>query len=393
MDVVYTCQDAPKTLVSSIFLAGPTPRDPDTPSWRPNALRLLSSLGYDGVVFVPEYKDEWPADSGYDEQVKWEERHLTMADVILFWVPRDIEGGMPAFTTNIEWGKWQAFGKCILGFPEGTDKMRYLTEDAKRLHIPCRHNLLHMIGDALDRLGQGAQREGAERFVPLHIWQTGAFQAWYKAQKGAGNRLEGARLLWRFGVGPQKAITFCFALHVEVWIEAEQRIKANEFILGRPDISATVAYRRGSNLLDTEVVLVREFRSPAATEDGFIRELPGGSSFEGGDDLLELASDEFCEETGYEKGAGCSIEPLRFKYIGARQVAGTLSTHKAHLFAVEMDAEEMDWLRSQADIAHGVGGDSERTFVEIYKVGDLLASDHVDWSNLGMILAAFLGGG
>jgi hypothetical protein len=85
MNVVYTLQDAPETLTSAIFLAGPTPRDPDTPSWRPEALAALERAGYDGVVFVPEYEGEWAEDYEYSEQVEWEEKYLNMADVILFW--------------------------------------------------------------------------------------------------------------------------------------------------------------------------------------------------------------------------------------------------------------------------------------------------------------------
>jgi len=111
-------------------------------------------------------------------------------------------------------------------------------------------------------------------------------------------------------------------------------------------------------------------------------------------DPLELASDEFCEETGYTTKTGCSIEPLRFKNFGARQVAGTLSTHKAHLFALELDAEELAWFKEQAalGVAHGVEGDSERTYVEIHRVGDLLETGQVDWSMMGMILTPRLRG-
>ena len=40
MEVVY----ARTPLRKSLFLAGPTPRDADTPSWRPLALELLEIL-------------------------------------------------------------------------------------------------------------------------------------------------------------------------------------------------------------------------------------------------------------------------------------------------------------------------------------------------------------
>lgn len=392
MLVVYTLQDAPETITSAIFLAGPTPRDPDTPSWRPEALRTLEEMGYDGVVFVPEYEGDWAEDYEYSEQVEWEEKYLNMADVILFWVPRAIKGGMPAFTTNIEWGKWQFTGKCVLGFPPDADKMNYLAEDAQRENVPVANTLSDTLFTALYRIGEGAERTGGERDVPLDIWKTPSFQLWFVAQTGAGNRIDGAKALWTFRVGPERSILFYWAIHMNVWVESEQRHKTNEVVLSRPDISTIVAFKRGpkgsfeTHFLDTEVVIVREFRSPASTVDGFVREVPGGSSFKPGKDPLELASDEFREETGF------GAEPARFAYLGARQLAATLSAHHAHLFALEMGEEEIEMLKQEAGVAHGVEGDSERTYVEVHKVGDLLDEGLVDWSNMGMILTALLGG-
>ena len=39
----------------SIFLAGPTPREKDIISWRNEAIKILENLGFDGIVYVPEY--------------------------------------------------------------------------------------------------------------------------------------------------------------------------------------------------------------------------------------------------------------------------------------------------------------------------------------------------
>ena len=47
MKVITSDDKVPKSFSTfiepAIFLAGPTPRDPETPSWRPEALDLLSS--------------------------------------------------------------------------------------------------------------------------------------------------------------------------------------------------------------------------------------------------------------------------------------------------------------------------------------------------------------
>ena len=38
----------------SIFLAGPTPRDDETISWRTDAIQYLKMNNFDGIVYIPE---------------------------------------------------------------------------------------------------------------------------------------------------------------------------------------------------------------------------------------------------------------------------------------------------------------------------------------------------
>lgn len=129
----------------SIFLAGPTPRDETTPSWRPKMLELLSL--FPGNVFIPEAAPSaWAHD--YDGQVEWELDALTAATVIVFWVPRDLglikdqkqgepaQMAMPALTTNAEFGYWARSGKCVLGAPPKAPKLGYLR------HLATRHGVL-----------------------------------------------------------------------------------------------------------------------------------------------------------------------------------------------------------------------------------------------------------
>lgn len=147
MKVVYALQP----IGTSIFLAGPTPRDEDVDTWRPEALAILEELGYDGTVYVPESED-WKKHDRYDDQVEWEWQALDMGAVILFWIPRDLaltkkgEMKMPAFTTNVEFGLYARSGKCLLGAPENAAKMGYLRKLAKRtgmeLHTGLRESLI-----------------------------------------------------------------------------------------------------------------------------------------------------------------------------------------------------------------------------------------------------------
>lgn len=108
----------------SIFLAGPTPRGEGVASWRVDAVKKLEELGFDGVVFVPEYSS-WIPKENYEDQANWEREALTEATVILFWIPRSLPD-MPGFSTNVEFGYWMHSKKVIYGRPDGAPKTRYL---------------------------------------------------------------------------------------------------------------------------------------------------------------------------------------------------------------------------------------------------------------------------
>ena len=108
----------------STLLAGPTPRDENTISWRIDVCDRLEKLGFDGVVYNPEYSS-WKPKSSYIDQAEWEREALTEATVILFWIPRDLKD-MPAFTTNVEFGYWLHTGKIIYGRPDNSVKNKYL---------------------------------------------------------------------------------------------------------------------------------------------------------------------------------------------------------------------------------------------------------------------------
>jgi hypothetical protein len=150
MKVVYAGD--PRMGPNSIFLAGPTPRDENTLSWRPEALNLLEGLGFDGYVYVPEPKEghmgKWPT---YDEQCEWEQVHLDFATCILFWVPRDMTN-MPAMTTNVEFGLYAKTGRVVLGYPAWAARSnRYLAFCAKKWGIPYEGTLRETLIKAIMR--------------------------------------------------------------------------------------------------------------------------------------------------------------------------------------------------------------------------------------------------
>lgn len=156
----------PLTSPMSLFLAGPTPRDPDTPSWRPQALEYLKKINFKGYVYIPERSDGWSADFEYSEQIEWEETALIKAGVILFWIPRDLDT-MPGFTTNIEWGHWTSRKpeKLILGAPENTPEMDYLRYYANKLDIPNTYTLEEAIDKAVEKIEYEAKRSPFRNYV------------------------------------------------------------------------------------------------------------------------------------------------------------------------------------------------------------------------------------
>ncbi|MGE0707116.1 MAG: nucleoside 2-deoxyribosyltransferase domain-containing protein [Planctomycetota bacterium] len=376
MQVVWSGESPPREYAASIFLAGPTPRSPEVASWRPRALELLAARGYSGVVFVPEHRER-ATPYELDAQMAWEEDCLQRADAVVFWVPRAMQT-LPALTTNVEWGAWCRSGKAVLGTPPEAERVDYIRRQAAQLGVPLADSLEETLAAALALVGEGALRAGAETEVPLFVWRTPGFQAWYRAQRAAGNELLGARVLWHLR---KRGRTFLWALRPTVRVAAEDRVKDREVVIARPDASAVLAYRRGASLAEHELLLVSEFRSAVANPAAQVLELPGGSSDDPELDPRAVAAEELWEEVGLRVAAE------RLRPVGARQLAATLLGHRAHLYALELSAEELAELRARAGRPTHPDG-CERTSPELLRVGDLLADPRADWSALGMVLAA-----
>jgi 8-oxo-dGTP pyrophosphatase MutT (NUDIX family) len=386
MNVVYAQEEFPSEIAQSIMLCGPTPRSVSIPSWRPLALALLEQFGYEGTVFVPEPRSGiWNSD--YSFQIEWESEALNRADCILFWIPRDLtpdEDGRPrmaALTTNDEWGTWKTSGKVVLGTPPPTSGLHvnYQRYYAKKYNVPLFDALDATLRAAMTMVTPGVTRVGEECLIPQNIWRTQAFQAWYASQKAAGNRLNQARVTW--SLQTEDGFPILWALYVNVYIRGEGRNQTNEVVIGRPDISTVVLWSRAPSLRDTEILLVREFRSCVRTRDGFVHALPGGSSREHGSPD-QTAVEELREETGFQLAReALTAHPLR-------QVAASISSFCANCFSAEIDAAGMALVKKSLGSAHGVEEDGERTYIEVMTVGQLLDQPLTDWSTLGMVFMA-----
>jgi len=142
-----------KKAEKSIFLAGPTPRSKDVETWRKEALEILESLNFQGLVYVPEDEnDERRKD--YVDQADWEREALYNSTIIVFWVPR-FQPDMPAFTTNVEFGYWLAKNseKVVYGRPDNAEKIKYLDwlykTETKETPI---NNLTELLKKAIDKI-------------------------------------------------------------------------------------------------------------------------------------------------------------------------------------------------------------------------------------------------
>lgn len=58
MTLIHSRENIPNEVNKTIFLAGPTPRDYTVNnSWRTEAIEILKSLNYDGVVYIHEERN------------------------------------------------------------------------------------------------------------------------------------------------------------------------------------------------------------------------------------------------------------------------------------------------------------------------------------------------
>jgi hypothetical protein len=223
-----------------------------------------------------------------------------------------------------------------------------------------------------------ASHEAAKAGVPADISRTSSFRRWHQAQHDAGNRLEGAEVLWSFRA--EDGVADFWAMRVAVHVGAEDRIKANEVVISRPDASVVALYRRAALLDESVVVLVREFRSAARTDDGFAHELPGGSG-PARDPAMQAAT-ELEEEFGF------ALDSRRLQDHGSRQAVASQSTHHVRLYSAQITDAELDALRAQTG-PHGTGL-SERTWVEVSTFGAIRRERSVDWATLGLLAQTLL---
>lgn len=385
MNLVFSDQPLPKNLTKSIFLAGPSPREADVIDWRQEAVDYLKSINFQGTIFLPVPYGRFNGSSdspnwNYHNQVEWECEARSVADIILFWVPRSISGKMPGFVTNIEFGEDLATGKVVYGRPPEAEKCRYMDKRFDDLGYPIHDTMEKTLSYAVKLLGDGDFRQEGEIYVPLFIWKSEQFQSWYSKLKEAGNTLHSAKVMSHFNL-PNGSL-FSFLMKVKIWIKAEQRFKENEFIFTRKDSVHAVVYYK--DIDDLKVILIKEFRSPVNNSEGYVYEIPGGSSIDSTKDVISVLKSELKEEIGLDIS-----DSTRFIFTSSRQSVATLSTHKSDVFKIELNEEEYKSLISNQSTSFGNIDESEKTYIQIVSLRDI-TKYNIDYSMIGMIYNALI---
>ena len=102
---------------------------------------------------------------------------------------------------------------------------------------------------------------------------------------------------------------------------------------------------------------------------------------------LQVALEELDEEIQL-KGDAASMQ-----IVGSRTVFPSLVSHKTHAFRLAVSDATVDrYLAMEKDnVSFGKEQDSERTFVVVRTVKELMDDGLVDWSTMGIILTAIMG--
>jgi len=154
MKIIYT-QSPIDIQGKSVFLAGPTPRSKDVIGWRKDIIKCFGDEGFEGTILLPEFEDleDFTKNFAYDKQIEWEHEAMKIADIVLFWIPRELPD-MPAFTTNTEFGYWLAKNpsKIKLGIPNFAVKCDYIKYMANKENIYVNNKMDMLVKGTIDSL-------------------------------------------------------------------------------------------------------------------------------------------------------------------------------------------------------------------------------------------------
>lgn len=374
--VICLGEALPPAFTASIYLAGSP-----GPAWRDELLAQLAAAGFDGVVFVPEPRQGAVATDAARHEA-WRSDALAITDLLVLHTADGI-GQSPGSLSL--WADWPRTGRMIVCGPRSEGISR---QSAQRLIFA--DTSADVTALILKFLRPGAVRRAGERSVPLSLWRSPSFQSWYRALSRAGHFLEEIDVEWTHRSRGMGRPPFLWAMRPRVRVRGERRQLSGEVVIGRADVSVSVLYHRPPQTapLDTQVVLVREFRAAVRNRGGFAWMLPGGSAAQAGErrsDPRHTAVQEVFEETGLR----LPPEQLQAVHAGDRQLVASLASYHAQVFRAELTDEQLAAMRATAAAGKALGATpSERCFVSVRRLGDVLHDPDFDWSHLGMLMFA-----
>ena len=142
---------------NAIFLAGPCPRDNYEDDWRPEAIKILQDLKFDGIVLNPTnpYYNEKDPDH-LAKQTNWEIEAMYKASAIVFWIERD--ENHPALTTNFEFGHWFDKDGAYVGWSRKAIKNNYFQVICDMTHKKRFATLETMLKQVVQDLNRPAKK-------------------------------------------------------------------------------------------------------------------------------------------------------------------------------------------------------------------------------------------
>lgn len=397
MSICYKLESPSVFFKKSIYLAGPDVQETDkskskdnddNASWKSEAIKILKEEKFtDSVIFMPHNRKASDNSANTEKSINWEKKWLNAADAVIFWFP-DNDANHDDIS-DAELNEYFNTWKIFVGSPaEPTenDKNMYLKMTIEESGGKWYTDLRTLIKDALAFIGEGSTRRGAERKVPINIWNDRTFQKWKDGIEN--NNLNCEITDYTINHAIVDSVTkelFCWIIKPSIHIGKEKRDKNNEVVIGRLAGSIICVYTKDTKLDDTRFVLVKEFRSAVKNKDGYVLELPSGALHEG-ESIIESSLSELQEETGVV------LQDKDFKKVGDRQFAPTLIANTSFVYKIGITSSEMDAIEKEVkDKTFGIQEETEITYVCIKTWKQILSEKQVDWSTLGILTQAMLG--
>ena len=385
IDRVYNLEQPLKIITKSIFLLSSDSNTND--NWEEPIIKALEDNGFNGTVFINKNRNRFEGDNHVDRFIKirrWRNKWLDRVDAIIFCIT-----GNPTLTDadkSVGFEEFVSQNKAFV-FTRIKGMNGQYTDYLRSIPMlnPNTEDIDSFAKRVLEYLDSGATRQGPERNIPLEIWKNNSFAGWLQniGMSDIGEVLKDISPIFSL-TDPSTNESFLWIVKPTIYLEEENRTKDCEIVIGRPDICSMVIY---TNEEDPRVVLVSEFRPSVRNITGRVTELPSGSYHEGSD-ALPSALAELKEEAGLLIGLNQKSNAVK---VGAKQMMSTLCATQNIAYKMLIDSSEMDKIEEFVkDKTFGLKEESEITYVEVRRYSEILRSEDIDWSVIGIISSALL---